>query len=55
VLAVEAEDGGLVLRAGGEPGRLVLADDLADLGRLFGEQFLAVTDPADHARRAAAI
>ncbi len=32
MLAVEAEDGGLVLGAGGEAGRLVLADDLPGLG-----------------------
>jgi hypothetical protein len=54
VLAVEAQDGGLVLGAGGEADRLVLADDAPGFPWLLGEQRLAVADPADHAGRAAA-
>ena len=54
MLAVEAEDGGLVLGTAGEAGRLVLTDDAPGLGGLLGQEFVAVADPADHAGRAAA-
>src|SRR5690349_5248177 len=54
VLAVEAQDGGLVLGTAGEAGRLVLADDASGFLGLLGQEFGAVADPADHAGRAAA-
>src|SRR5262249_41080522 len=54
VLAVEAEDGPLVLGAGGEPRLLVLPDRPAYPLRLGGEQFLAVSHPPRHAGRASA-
>ena len=54
VLPVEAEDGRLVLGAGGEPVLLVLPDRPAHLGRLGRQQFLAVPGPPGHAGRASA-
>src|SRR5262249_57619040 len=54
VPAVEAEDGRLVLGAGGEPRLLVLPDRTAYPLRLGGKQFLAVSHPPRHAGRASA-
>jgi AcrR family transcriptional regulator len=54
VLAVKAQDGGLVFGAGGKAAVLVLLDRGPGLGGLQGEEFGAIGDPSRHAGRAAA-